>query len=62
MQSIYTFKWLFGAPLKAHYLQIAVDVGGPLKSKYLHSTVSVEGPFESRVLTNDLLCSHYMSE
>ena len=48
--------------MKAHYLQIAVDVGGPLKSKYLHSTVSVEGPFESRVLTNDLLCSHYMSE
>ena len=40
---------MFGAPLKARYLHIAIAVGAPLKARYLHITLAVRGPIESKV-------------
>ena len=50
--SSYTLQWGLGAPLKAEYLHITVDVGAVLKAEYLHITIATGGPFGSSVLTH----------
>jgi len=53
--SRYTLHLLFGAPVKASYLLMKVDVGAPLNAEYLHTTVSFRGPsmkFKARVLAH----------
>ena len=57
----HTLQLLLGAPSKAEYFRITVDVGAPFLSEVLKHCSCCCWPFESRVLSYDLFqCVLYM--